>query len=140
MFKTMIATVALASIAQTQVGNIFCTSYPNNTGQVAHMSFCDVQLTCMNLTNATPNGYTQLIYGSTAFNSPFGNGHLCVNPLGGLYRVGSPVPVSALGTASVSLPQEIFATGAVTHFQWMYRDIQNTGYTFNTSNALRWPL
>lgn len=137
--KTMIAIAVLTLTTQAQNGNIYCTSYPNNTGQVAHMGFCDTQLTCMNLTNATPNGYAQLIYGSTAFNSPFGNGHLCVNPLGGLYRVGSPVPVSALGTASVALPPEIFANGAVTHFQWMYRDIQNTGYTFNTSNALRWP-
>jgi hypothetical protein len=137
--KTMIAIAVLTLTTQAQNGTIYCTSNPNVTGQVAHMGFCQPTQDSMCLTNATPNGYAQLMCGTTPMNVPFANGTMCINPFNNYFRVGTPVQVSPEGTASTFIPWQTLNTNSTLYFQWLYRDIQPSGYTFNTSNALRWP-
>jgi hypothetical protein len=71
---------------------------------------------------------------------PFGNGYLCINPLGGLYRM-TPQPLvdTTVSRSFVEAPAEfsLVQPASSWNFQFWYRNPAAGGANFNLSNGLR---
>ena len=124
-----------------------CSSAPNSNGSgawisiIASDSASDRSATLV--TTGVPAGETTLlIFGDTAFNGPFGNGFLCVSPLGNVVR-SSLQPASLNGTVSTAMDfatpglGSSFVAGTSWTFQTLYRDRSATGAAvFNGSDSV----
>jgi hypothetical protein len=96
-------------------------------------------------TQAPPSEMGLFFYGLAAQDKPFGNGRLCVDAGGGLYRL--PVaPIGPQGAARMRLdfddppanggPGQI-TMGSTWYFQFWYRDAAGGGAGFNLSDGLK---
>jgi len=138
--KNIIAVCLLALTASAGSAYNYCDSQPNSLGLVAHCDYTgsltriDNNLGCT-LTNAMPQSFAQLTCGTTQFNVPFGNGTLCINPLGQFVRVGGPT-ATVNGNATRQVDLTLMPLGTTLLFQWWYRDTNSGAITFNTSNAM----
>jgi len=133
-----------SAYAQHQVGTVFCTSNPNDSGRVAGIEcWKDGGILQLKITGANPYVYAQL-YGSLHQQPsvPFGGGRLCLG-FNSLVRLGPPKITGYNGGAFYHVTsQELLGVGELfwnrtVNFQWVYRDLYNQNY-FNTSNALTW--
>ena len=128
------------------VGDVFCTSLPHSGGQRARLSAeGSVSLASENLTllvtDGPPNKPGLFFMGEAAINLPFGEGRRCVG--GMTFRIQPVEFTDAQGHATRSLDFDatysagLHANGAVTFFQYWFRDPQGGPEGFNLSDGLR---
>ena len=91
----------------------------------------------LGVSGAVPHKTGLFFYGPGRQETPWGDGHLCVD--GVLHRI-DPVQTDAGGSARIALdfeelPEPILG-GSTWHFQFWYRDPAAGGAGFNTSGAL----
>ena len=89
---------------------------------------------------AIPNSWGIFTYGPNQFNTPFGNGYLCISPFPpGIYKM----PTQHLGNGTVvrtmaAHPADfvLFTAGSSWNFQFWYRDPPAGNANFNLSDGL----
>lgn len=124
----------------------YCTALPNSSGTTANIGYTgsltlsdgSFELNCSGLP-LHPSSFGVYIYGQTQMNAPFGNGYLCIQPLGGMYRM---VPQSlsnttvTRGISEAPAQFQMFQPGSTWNFQFWYRDAAAGGSNFNLSDGL----
>ena len=124
----------------------YCTALPNSSGASAHISHSgsltladgSFQLSCSGLP-VQPGAHGVFTYGQTQMNTPFGNGYLCIQPLGGIYRMAAqPLssPTVSRGIAEAPAQFQLFQPASTWNFQFWYRDVAAGGSNFNLSDGL----
>ena len=86
-----------------------------------------------------PQSFGVFTYGGTQMNVPFGNGYLCINPLGGLYRMTPQMLTDTTVSRSVlEAPAEfqLFQPATTWNFQFWYCNPAAGGAGFNLSDGL----
>jgi hypothetical protein len=125
---------------------IYCNALPNSSGATAHIGYTGsltlsegtFELRCSGVP-LTPSSFGIYVYGQTQMNVPFGNGYLCIQPLGGMYRMAPQSLSNTTITRGVSeAPAEflMFQPGSTWNFQFWYRDVAAGGSNFNLSEGL----
>ena len=124
----------------------YCNASPNSYGTVAQINYVGA----LGLSQGTfglrvtglpiePTAFGVFTYGGTQMNVPFGNGYLCINPLGGLYRM-TPQPLvdTTVSRSFVEAPAEfsLFQPASSWNFQFWYRNPAAGGAGFNLSDGL----
>ncbi len=127
-------------------GSSYCTALPNSSGASAHISHSgsltladgSFQLSCSGLP-VQPGAHGVFTFGQTQMNTPFGNGYLCIQPLGGIYRMAAqPLSNSTItrGIAEAPAQFQLFQPASTWNFQFWYRDVAAGGSNFNLSDGL----
>lgn len=126
-------------------GSNYCTALPNSGGSIAHISWSGsllladgtFQLQCSGLPPA-PSSFGLFTYGQTQMNVPFGNGYLCIQPLGGIFRMPTQSLAETVTRGIIDSPVQFsqFQPGSTWNFQFWYRDPQAGGSNFNLSDGL----
>ena len=88
---------------------------------------------------AVPSQFGLFFFGSTAGQSPFGDGILCIGTV--TARINPPQPASTEGGYERALdftqpPLDVVTAGSTQFFQLWYRDPQAGGSGFNLSDGL----
>jgi hypothetical protein len=125
----------------------YCNATPNSFGTTARINY----IGSLGVSEGTfglrvtglpvqPQAFGVFTYGGTQMNVPFGNGYLCINPLGGLYRM-TPQLMSdtTVSRSVVEAPAEfaLFQPATTWNFQFWYRNPAAGGAGFNLSDGLR---
>lgn len=124
----------------------YCNATPNSFGTPAQINYTGglgiaagtfgLRVTGLPV---EPMSFGVFTYGGTQMNVPFGNGYLCINPMGGLYRMTPQHLVDTTVQRAVSdAPQEflLFQPASSWNFQFWYRNPAAGGSNFNLSNGL----
>lgn len=125
----------------------YCIGAPNSAGAGAHMGASgsgSIQANTFTLevTGSVPQTMGMFLYASQQGFSALGNGNLCLT--GQLFRLHSPAPSSASGSASQLLDftqgnpagAGLITAGSTWNFQYWYRDAAAGGSNFNLSDGL----
>ncbi len=126
----------------------YCSGSPNSTGLGAAIDVSgsfSVGANDMHLlaSGCPPFKRGIFFYGQTRVQYPFGDGYLCMSPLGpGLLRIPTPQTIDASGAVDLLLDiQGLPGGGAISggstwNFQFWYRDQVPGGSGFNLSDAM----
>jgi hypothetical protein len=128
----------------------YCPAAPNSTSSVARLEFLG-PITVghagqrIQVVEALPGSFAQLVYGTAQSPVPFGGGLLCVG--GALERSHAPFPLDAQGAGSLAIDWSTgphttgngaWLPGAAIALQVVYRDGgAPAGAGFNTTDAVR---
>ena len=124
-----------------------CSSTPNSFGTPSVIGYTGSLSLAAGTFGLTASGlpvdplsWGVFTYGQTPFNTSFGHGTLCINPLGGIGRMSNQtLNSSTVSRSMVSAPAEFtpFTPASTWLFQFWYRN-PAAGYpNFNLSDALR---
>jgi len=135
-------------VLEPSLGEPYCLSTPNSTGQSARISAAGSLSIAANdtylLASACPPGCMGIFfYGAQELQMPFANGYLCINPLSPLQRVSALSCAGPLGEAQVHLdfptlpPAGAILPGSTWCFQYWFRDPKAGGALANLTDGLR---
>lgn len=126
--------------------NTYCSATPNSFGTVAQIGYIGslgiaagnfgLRVTGLPI---QPTSFGVFTYGGTQMNVPFGNGYLCINPMGGLYRMSPQMLTDTTVQRSITeAPGDfsLFQPASSWNFQFWYRNPAAGGSMFNLSNGL----
>ncbi len=124
----------------------YCNATPNSFGSTARINYIGSLGLAQNTFGlrvtglpVQPQTFGVFTYGGTQMNVPFGNGYLCINPLGGLYRMTPQLLTDTTVSRSVlEAPAEfqLFQPATSWNFQFWYRNPAAGGAGFNLSDGL----
>ncbi len=135
---TSFGNLFLTVIPGADVGDAYCVSQPNSTGQAASISaYGSTSIAASSLglwTDNVPDEFGIFFSGTGQVQVPFGDGFLCAN--GAIVRGTVVRPFGASASYLWDLGDEPGVAGATRYFQYWFRDPAAGGAGFNTSDGL----
>lgn len=143
---TMILAVDQLALEPRKIAR-YCQTGPNSSGFAAHVGVQGSTSVSANAAILTATGSPaatsgQFFYGPDQSSQPFGNGTLCIDPPGGIYRLNPPVVTTVFGSAMYALDFDLLPAaaaivpGSTWNFQFWFRDPGAGGADFDLSDAM----